>query len=332
VDDAMLKIDPTNRGTNNNVMSGRFYDSYTSLRQGEISAALSALSETASTDVSSKSSAGFNKGNLLRVRAARTELLAAVAGDRGARDELAGVEALAKDLIAGQRPESPGRALAVERLASAQRSVALASGNFERTRTSARESLTALAALPALDGTAGTSRTLMRRNAQHALAQAAAEQGDWAEAEATLRGELSDVRTAGEETNRLVASAGVVSSLSAETAGEAWQMDTQTWLAWVCAHQPGKAAESVKLAQAAETYQRRQLARGDGSDQVGRLAHAFTLVALARARVAGGDSSGAAAPLSEAEKLLASLSDEFHGTSWVKRVQAKCDETRALVR
>ncbi len=332
VDEAMLKIDPTNRGTNNNVMIGRFYDSYTSLRQGEISAALSALAETASTDVSSKSSAGFNKGNLLRLRAARTEVLAAVAGERGARDELAGVETLAKDLIAMQRPESPGCTLAIERLSSVQRSVALASGDFNRVRDSAHKSLTALAALPPSGGTVETSRLLMRRNAQHALAQAATEQGNWAEAEAVFRTELSEARTSGEQANRIVASAGIVSSLSAEFSAEAWQMELQTWLAWVCAHQLGKADEALILAKAVVDYQRRQLARGDGSDQATRLAEGFALVALARAQADGGDKANARSVLNEAEKILASLSDEFRVTSWVKRVQAKLEETRALVR
>ncbi|MBC7365822.1 MAG: hypothetical protein H7343_03260, partial [Undibacterium sp.] len=45
---------------------------------------------------------------------------------------------------------------------------------------------------------------------------------------------------------------------------------------------------------------------------------------------AGGPAAEIRTSLAAAEKLLASLSDEFKGTSWVQRVQTKLAATRAL--
>jgi hypothetical protein len=109
--------------------------------------------------------------------------------------------------------------------------------------------------------------------------------------------------------------------------------ELQTWLAWVEANQPGKAADAVKLATEARDYQQHELAGADKSDQALRLATDFAEIALARARsAAGGNTAEIRTGLAEAERLLGTLSDEFRVTSWVKQVQAKLEKTRALAR
>jgi hypothetical protein len=141
----------------------------------------------------------------------------------------------------------------------------------------------------------------------------------------------ADLLSAGAAGNRVV-SEGVVSALSAEASAATRRAELQTWRAWVFAHQPGQAAAAVAAATEARDFQRQQLTIGDGTDQSVRLAAAFAEVAFARAQLAAaGPATEIRSSLAEAGKLLASLSDEFKGTSWVQRVQTKLAATRALV-
>jgi hypothetical protein len=332
VNEARLRVDPLNLTENNNSMIGGIYIGLTHLRQGEIAEALAALRENDTTALIAAKGTSFQKNNLLRLRAERAEVLAAVGGPRAAREERAVVEQVGRELIAAESPDSPAHTRAVQRLETHRRQSALAAGEFATVRASARASVKELTTAGVKVADASSQRVLLR-NAQHSLGIAAAEESDWAEAASALQDALTaDLISAGAAGNRVV-SEGVVSALSAEASAATRRAELQTWRAWVFAHQPGQAAAAVAAATEARDFQRQQLATGDGTDQVVRLAAAFAEVAFARAQLAAGGPAAEIRPsLAEAEKLLASLSDEFKGTSWVQRVQTKLAATRALAR
>ncbi len=330
VSEARLRVDPYNLTENNNSMISGIYFGLTHLRQGEVAEALAALRENDSTALVAAKGTAFQKNNLLRLRAERAEVLAAVGGPRAVREEQAAIEQLGRELIAFESPDSPAHARAVQRLETARRQSALAAGEFSTVRTSARASVKALVTAGGKVADPASQRVLLR-HAHHALGIASAEESDWTEAAAALQSALdADVMNAGAAENRVV-SEGMISALSAEASSAARRAELQTWRAWVFAHQPGQAAAAVAAAAEARDFQRRQLTIGDGTDQAVRLFAAFAEVAYARAQVAaGGPAPEIRAGLAEAGKLLASLSDEFKGTSWVQRLQAKLAATRAL--
>jgi hypothetical protein len=330
--EARLRVDPLNLIENNNAMIIGIYSGLTYLRQGEIADALAALRENDSTALIAAKGTSFHKNNLLRLRAERAEVLAAVGGSRAAREEQAIVEQVGRELIAAESPDSPAYTRAVQRLETARRQSALAAGEFAIVRASARASVQELTATAGVKVADPSSQRVLLRNAQHSLGIAAAEESDWAEAASALQDALAaDLLSAGAAGNRVV-SEGVVSALSAEASAATRRAELQTWRAWVFAHQPGQAAAAVAAATEARDFQRQQLTIGDGTDQSVRLAAAFAEVAFARAQLAAaGPATEIRSSLAEAGKLLASLSDEFKGTSWVQRVQTKLAATRALV-
>jgi hypothetical protein len=327
-----LRVDPSNRTSSNNAMVGGITSAFTRLRSGEVAEALAALRESDAAAVIASTGSTFSKYNLLVLRAGRTEVLAAVGGMKAARDDLASVELLGHELIAAAGPDSAGRADAIQRLESVRRQSALAGGDFATVRSSARESIRVLSALNHGSPADVVLQRNFLRSAQQSLGMAAAEEGDWSAAEEGLRAALTiDATGSGSAMGRV--GGGIVSLMSGELAAAARRAELQTWLAWVEANQPGKAADAVKLATEARDFQQHELAGADKSDQALRLAAAFAEVALARARIAaGGNTAEIRTGLTEAERLLGTLSDEFRVTSWVKQVQAKLEKARALAR
>jgi hypothetical protein len=334
INEARLRVDPKSRTSNNNNIVANFYLGYAHLRMGEIAEAVAVLSAAAkSGELISERGNAFHRNNLLRLQAQRAEVLAAVSGVMAARDDLAAMEVTAKQLIDTESADSAGRQRAVQRVETARRQVALAAGDFGAARKSALESIRSLSGSKPNNATDVAIQRAQLRNAQQALAIAAAEQGDWAEAQQALRELLSSDLAAGDAGAARLVGEGAVSSITAELTPAGRRAELQAWLAWVSAHLPGQSAEAVAAATAARDYQRAQLAKVDGSDQSLRLSSAFAEIAWARAHVAAsGDPTAIRASLAAAEKLLDRLSDEFRGTSWVKHIQAKFERARALAR